>query len=212
MNRLTCLALTCFAATPLCAQMNVDFEGGSLASLLDKIRAETSYNLIGSKMASDVEIPPLQIKEASLMSTLRAVAAISPTDYQVVVDEHRDDANKSVYTVKVFHSGQTGPRPSIQSRTVLFSLQNMTRRPQSVPEREGMTLTVESILNAVDAALGVADDGTKAKLQYHEDSDLLFIRGTNNQIGLVSNVLETLENNIDAVRLDAIRSAVKKER
>ncbi len=54
--------------TPLTAQISIDFKGGSLGSLLDKIRAETDYNLIASKMASDVALPALQIKEASLLA------------------------------------------------------------------------------------------------------------------------------------------------
>ena len=177
--------------TPLTAQISIDFEGGSLGSLLDKIRAETDYNLIASKMASDVALPALQIKEASLLSTLRAVASIAPTNYQVVIDEHRDDANRPVFTVKVFYSGPQERQRPPEARTVLFSLQKLTRRPVSVPEQEGMTLSVESILNAVDAALGVSADETKPAIQYHQDSGLLFLRGTNMQIGLVGHPLWT---------------------
>ena len=55
----------------------------------------------------------------------------------------------------------------------------------------------DAVLTAIDTGLGVEGGGTVAKIKFHQDSGLLFVRGTHEQTSMVSSILDALRRRSD---------------
>jgi len=75
----------------------------------------------------------------------------------------------------------------------VFSLRYLTRGT-------GDTLKTQTILMAIDTGLAIEGVGSRAKIKYHEDSGLLFVRGTSEHLRLVTSVLDELRRDVQPSR------------
>ena len=192
--------------------VSVDFEGGTLADFADALRdAGKDVNILLPDTAHDVAVPAVTLRQASVEAALNAVGSIVDPNYLVEVRTQRAGQGNSVHALRVLAKSSqqvsgvvagNGPGSSRPTDVQVFSLRSLT---ESLPgDPEGATNKAETILTAVETGLGVAGEtNSKAVLRYHEDSGLLFVRGTRVETGLVQSILHRMNEHVVQQRMAA---------
>jgi len=188
--------------------ISVRYKGGSLAGFLDLVREQyPKVNIVASPAASDVEVPELKISNAPVYSALVAVSAIAPSDYSVRVEAQPGQGADSepVYAVRV---QRTGPQNvsfggTAKPETALvrvFSIRNMTQVLPGMADDKSLVISADTILLALDTGLGITESKQKATIRYHEDSGLIFVRATPQQMDVVEQTLRSIDNDLSTRR------------
>ncbi len=199
------------AADPV---VSLDFTGGSLADFAAALRkAGNDINIVMPEIAAKVELPALTLSKATVESALRSIGAITSEDTRVRVETLRSVKGTPVYavSVQIRNRRSTGggpvttqmPAPNQEAsplRVSVFSLKFLTDTVPGDSEADGLTMKPETILTAIDTGLGVRVGGSKPEFKYHEDSGLLFTQGNARQIGLVQNIIQSMESDIRRLR------------
>lgn len=200
-------------------RVDLKFEGGSLADLCDELRAASGgANIIAAKLASKVEIPELELKQATVQSALKAVTRIVAAPYHVAVDTEFQGWGKEVYSVAVIdthavNSTQTsrGARAD-QNRVAVFSLAQLTSPLATDPKGYEITLSSKTVLMAIEAGLSVTKRPMDSTMRFHEESSLLFLEGTQTQLTMVEETLDHLRTDVRERRNAAIMAEQQKRR
>lgn len=185
------------AETPV---ISIDFPGGSLRELIDAMRRiDPRLNITASSLAQEVKLPEMSIKGATVINVLTAAAAIAPEAYAVACRDS-GGAGAPVYMVLVQERSQgrgvtsmRGAGPGEPPRGVqVFSLRSLIEPQPGDAKDKPIALPVETVLSAVESGVQMSG-GDAADLKYHRDSRLLLVNGTPAQTGVVSQVLQNLE-------------------
>jgi hypothetical protein len=180
--------------------ISIDFPGGTLSDLLQKLRdTGPRLNITASALASDVPMPELSIKGATLMNVLSAASAIAPQEYQVSC-QLRAGAGEPVYSVIVQNMPQAGVQMApVRREARVFSLRAVIEPQPLDPREKPIALPVETVLSALDAGIRVGTQEA-ASLKFHRDSGLLFVHGLPDQVNVVQEVLRSLLNDQNELR------------
>lgn len=233
MNHARRLALSLILAAPLAAQeeivsaaevvkpqtFSLEFPGGSLSDLIDAIRrAADGANIVASALASEVELPAIMLRNATVQASLMSVRMIAPEHYRVSV-ETQVDSGTPVHSVTV--TGTQNPQlnqPHQDYRGVrVFSIRSLIEAlPSDPPGFADKLLSAATVLSAVENGLEVSRPASHGEvrvegkapwdLRYHEDSKLLFVSAHPDQLVLVQEVLQALEQDVQQARTASLRS------
>lgn len=196
--------------------IDLSFQGGSLADLVAAVKkASDDGNIVASPMAADVPVPALSLKRATILTSLQAVARIVGSPYDARVDVEASGFGNEVYSVAVRKLPQAATQHGAQDdgdRVAVFSLSALTRPLPTDPKDYAVTLSATTVLTAVEAGLSVAENDPSATLKYHEESMLLFVRGSRQQLSVVDQTLDNLRDDLHDRRKAAVVAARDKER
>ena len=183
--------------------------GASLSGLLELIRDKTNANIVASEEADDILLPALSLRGASLGAALEAISQIVPSTYSVKIRANHDAGGKAVYAVQVMSRQRKERRvagPAVPQQEVrVFSLRELIIPPVGADKGEGLTLSDEAVLNAIDVGLNMHKADVKAVMKFHVDSGLLFVRGTAHQLHVCDAVLSNLRNDLMRRRGEFLR-------
>jgi hypothetical protein len=187
--------------------ISLEFAGGSLNQFAASLRkAGTNVNIVMPELASEVPVPALRLTQTTVESALRAVGQMTTQAFRIDVEVMRRSPLESpVYSVAVMDLRPPEQKAPPQREIAVFSLQELTRTMPGDPDDEGLSISADTILTAIDAGLDLGETSRRDKvgIRYHEDSGLLFIRGTREEIRLVEAALQHLRNDLERRRISA---------
>lgn len=180
-------------------KLSIDFAGGMLSDYMDALRKAAGNepcNLVAMGEGPEPIMPALSMREVSL-STAAAVPAQLHENVQLTVVLGQGDV-ASVYSYRYAAWGR-GPS---DRQTQVMSLQSVLDPRPSDPEGVRVSMSSETVLSALDVAAMSAeeDDVAPARIRFHRESQLLFVRGTRRQIEGVEQSLRLLEQDVSARR------------
>ncbi|MEM7199727.1 MAG: hypothetical protein AAF628_05635 [Planctomycetota bacterium] len=168
--------------------VTLQFRGGTLADYVSAVR-ETgpAVNIMLAENADLVPVPAVKLTQVPVSGALQAAASVVGDVAHVDVRCIGGPVGKDIYAVAVQMKGQAGPvtatvqaTPPVKSRVRVYSL-GFTRSEAEV----------KTVLNAVEQGLELCEEASPI-LRFHEDSRLLFVRGSRDQGELVESVLARL--------------------
>ena len=183
--------------------VTLNFKGGTLAQYVVAVRAAgKDINVVVSEHADEVNVPPVALIDAPVESALKAVAELQRDDVRVKIDTLRAGGGAPVHVVSVWQDRARQPGEVSRGREPEVTVHALRSLTDSIP--------ANTILTAVEQGLSMGPHESakgqlpKAELRYHEDSGLLVVRGTPDQVNLVAMILATL-------RSDAAPKAERRE-
>ena len=211
MNPKTKLLAALFAAAPLLAQaqgqtgeqppardpttITLSFDGGTLKDLLDRIRAQApGVNIVASGLAADIFLSAVELRAAPIQAALESITMVVPEPYRAKAIVAPGNG-VPVYSV-IIAANRPPPPPSSEVR--VFTLSTLTKALPTDPVDAPVVLPAKTVLSAIEAGAHVLNQ--QFDLRFHEESGLLFVRGSAEQIELVQQVLGNLQREQERVR------------
>lgn len=196
--------------------ITIDFAGGTLAELVRAMKAaspDRPVNILYSTEAANIPIPPFEVAQADLNSTLRSLAytsAGSPATLgagrTVRWDIH--PVGEGVYAVQIDNSPQyiSTPRGQMLAgqsdrMTVVHAITELTTGAQA--------MSADAVLSAIQAALSIEEAAQEPKIRYHEETGLIFARVSHAQSAIIEQTLVNLGRSAEARQRDSQRSKVQ---
>lgn len=214
-------------ALPRGPLITVNFPGGTMrdyVALVQKAAAPSQVNVVQPPNAAEMKLPEISLKEVTVKSALEAIQ-------WALYDEY---GNPQFGIQASSNDGDTTPLYAV---VVLRNVQQQMGRPQGVPRSQEQRSQIEvfsireliegrgggegdeakqgraNVLSAIEAALRMQrDEGQPPpEIKLHQETSLLIVRGTQDQINIVRSVLNRLRD--DAERRGASsRSQVNRDR
>ena len=153
------------------------------------------------------------VTNADVFETLLSVANITSDAPNRVV---RVDGSGSMFSVTVQdrRPGVAGQRAEKPDQTSLrsWSLVVLTTQPTNLPKDARLSMPAKTILTAIETALAMmeTDQKVKPKIRYHEDSGLLFLLGTKEQLNVVDDTIGNIGSTLNQIRGDAYRASPRR--
>ncbi len=176
------------------AKVSLNFEGGSLSNFVQAVRkaaAPEPFNAIVNGDGAEPVLPPIDLRGVTL-GTLATAAARSAMGTELSVI--RDEDGTAAYVFRYFPPRLAGT----DRHTDVLSLRELFEARPTDPDGVAVTLTPSTVLSAVENAASMGDEPlvAPANIKYHEESALLFIRGTEDQIRAVRTAINLMQNDV----------------
>lgn len=198
--------------------VSMSFAGGTLADFCAQIRAaEPRANIVVATLAADAQLPAMQLRGAGLEQALEGACAVAQSPMLIRMKDFRGPG-EPVFTIMAQEQGQAAAngRPPAAGNPVAAS--SAKARPEVsevyslnrlLEAKDTSGFAVTTVLSAIEAAVG---ERQLATLRFHKESGLLILRGTQDQVALVRDVLGSLERDVmDRRKLDAARKGSQAE-
>lgn len=175
--------------------VTLSFRGGSLKELLDAIRAQAgTVNIVASELAAAVNLPAIELRQAPLQSALESIAMVVPEPYRAKAIASSVALGAPVYSLAIVaNRGGTG---LVEVR--VFSLDALSKPLPGDAGAASTTVAARTVLSAIEVGARVL--GEPIELRFHEESLLLFVKGTKQQLELVQQVLGNLQRDQERQR------------
>jgi hypothetical protein len=173
--------------------VTLKFAGGTMGEFVTMLRQlEPKANVMVAAAAADATLPALDLRGAGLGQVLESACAVAESHREIRVKESRGPG-ESVYaiTARVLPPSQD-PFAARAQRTQVFSLARL------IEGKDGTALSAATVLSAIETAVGGPELLTA--LRYHKESGALFVRGTEEQLGVVSELLVQLDRDAESRR------------
>ncbi|HYE02906.1 MAG TPA: hypothetical protein VD963_06695 [Phycisphaerales bacterium] len=165
-------------------QVSVNFPGGTLQQFVEQLRAasgEDPANIVCHAETSSIAVPPIQLQHVTVGSALAALNYLTygserPVSVTVI------DGPAPVLAVAPMHRSAAGVSTSV------FSLAEII----GAAAGEERQRRVQPVLMAIEAALLFS--GGQGNARFHEDSGLLMVRGSHDDLQLVHSVIAALRD------------------
>jgi hypothetical protein len=182
--------------------VSITFKGGTLAEYAAALRAASDgANILVPEQATDVRVPAITLKDATVFSALEALGELVIDDYQVKVRAIMSPLAQPVYAVRVSRVRAVAGAPGqgmVDERARVVRVFSIKSLIQAHPGDPAEGLKAETILTAIETGLSFTGEAARAKavVRYHADSGILFVHGTLEQVGVVEQVLASLGNDL----------------
>ncbi|MFH2002100.1 MAG: hypothetical protein ABIK28_20670 [Planctomycetota bacterium] len=168
---------------PLATRINIEFPGGTITEFLQLIEKTNGIkpNVIVSKEAAQVKLPPIQLRSAPLAEAIMAIERLEMIDDVLI----RVNETRSVLTVIAYDKKKEQPKsPPFAIESKVFDTSDL------VTEK----LRIVDIVTAINATWEMLDlPPRKPQLKYHEETKLLIVVGSEKAIVAADNVLRELQ-------------------
>lgn len=182
--------------SPADQTVTMQFAGGTLAEFVAALRkSQPKANIVLATVAGSAQVPALELKNAGIEQALEGAAMAAEADFDVRVKEFKG-VGWPVYSIVAYESsrgaattatGAVEPKGPMQH---VFTLNELTdKQPLDVEP-----FTVKTILGAL--RLATEDQRDPPSIRYHEDSGLLLVRGTREQLQVVEQLLSTMRRDL----------------
>ena len=179
--------------------ITIDFKGGTLEQLVDALKEASPVrpvNIIYSAEAADIAIPPFEVADADLGSTLQSLAyssAGSPVTLGAgrMVRWQIHLVGDGVYAVQFDNTPQYISTPRGQ---MLMGQSLHSTAVHTITELTTGTgaMSADDVLSAIQAALAIEGADDETKIRYHEETGLIFARVTRDQGSVIEQTLSNL--------------------
>jgi hypothetical protein len=184
--------------------VTLEFPGGSLAEYVEEVRRRLSApaNIVVSGPAEEVPMPPMALRAVHVQTALEIPTREGRTQigertyYTALRTFPGRDGGTSVYAVVVQAQQPGRTAPPAASDAARAGEQMQHTEVFALRELLEARTKPETILSAVEAALGLDRDGPEAALRFHEPSALLIVRGTSTQVAAVHRVMMELRGSV----------------
>ncbi|MCW5756582.1 MAG: hypothetical protein KIT54_05025 [Phycisphaeraceae bacterium] len=180
--------------------ISINFKGGTLAELVAALKAaspDRPVNIIYSAEAGQIPIPPFEVTDADLYSTLQSLSYTSSgspvtLDFGRLVSWQISRVDYGVFSIQL----SSNPRPVFDSRGRQVQAGGPVNRYttiQTIAELTigGTAMSADDVLSALQAALAM-QGGEEVKLAYHEATGLVFASVTGEQGQVIENTIMML--------------------
>jgi hypothetical protein len=190
--------------------LSVNFGGGTLESYLQalqKAAGDKAVNVVVSAEAKKVELPPIVLRDVTLYTALSAVEAVegeSEHNFGIEPVGNGGDATFAIRYARresqsgVFVPGRA-PGQLVQvpnKRLEVYSIRDLIEPPAGVDGSPQAKVAYESILSAVDAAMGMFGEKEPPKLLFHKETGLLLVSGTQYQTETVDKLIGRIRDDL----------------
>jgi hypothetical protein len=189
------------ASEPL---VTVQFNGGTTAQYIDALRSSSRgspVNVVMSDAAAGAKLPPFSLANAPLSTAIYAIESAAGTTsgnwkiYRIAPGGTVSSSDRGSPAFAIDFVPRAG-RHANDAMLEAFSVQRVLATKES-----GDGVSAGKLLSAIDVALGMqSEDGPRPELKFHEDSGLLFIRGTGDDIRIVSSVISRMSDDLNRTR------------
>jgi hypothetical protein len=175
--------------------LTVEFAGGTVAQYIDSLKKSgKAVNVVASERASKQPLSPISLSQVTVGVAVYAIQAASTS----ATGSWRIDAISGpgprmtpyamagdAFAVDFFPYGKRGEDVVVES----YSLQKILRA-----DGKGGGFDSKVVLTAIETGLKLQNEGGEQPpdLQFHADSGLLFVRGTNAEVRLVGSIVSRL--------------------
>jgi hypothetical protein len=181
--------------------IDLRFAGGSAVAYLDAVRkvAPDVNVVVLDEHVAEVPVMPLELKRVRVATAIEILDGLTRIDGERLVQ---------------LDVGFTGPEPAMRIATVRAEVAgpnapcDQLSHVWTLQEVIGAGTGPQDILMALELALELAELGTEAKLRFHEETKLLIVRGSREQITIVDEVIDRLR---EAMHARAAAAAAAKE-
>ena len=189
------------------------FKGGTYVDYVDAIQSAVvaqyksgPVNILLPALATEVTVPKLTLVNVSVSTALDAATDLTDPPNSISVKQRRAQFGKPVFSIRVRLPKVRKKRGAdVEPQMVrVYSFRLLTESLAGQPS--DVKLTSKTILTAIETGLDFTG-GPEAKLRYHVDSSLLFVRGTPEQTHIIENVVAQLEGDLSRLRQAAERVA-----
>lgn len=178
------------APSPAAPRFDLTFQGGAPSALVEQIAKQSGQapNVIIGESARDITIPPFELFSVTVDEVFVAVSTLF--DFAAGGNQRPviKMTSKGIYIVEVDQEPGARGRPT---------------RPAAPVEPETTTrifhigayladYELEDVTTAIETAWEMAGVEENGRLRYHEETELLFVRGDRLQVGLVEQVLSEI--------------------
>lgn len=189
----------------------IRFDGGNTSdyiALLRRILTDEPLNIVATPEALDHPVQPLSLSRVTIDGALDALELGDPHQ-RLRVSSHRPDGSAAIYSISLlpdrWQRGVSTPPASV----TMFSLSDLIEPLPGSRSDRSLILPLETVLSGIEAAVTVAADdrSTPAQLKYHEDSGLLILRGTGEQLAAADQAVSLMRRDIERRRAAIERAA-----
>ncbi len=192
--------------------VSIDFPGGTINDFIkavQKAAAPAAVNVIRPAEAASVQAPPISLRNVTVKTALESLrfAFQDSGEHRFQVEDFGGDAgSEPVYAVRYGRmSSRAAAPPPADDRTIeVFSIRDLIEPTNPGADPSG-TISRDHILSAVDTALRLDDrqNETPPEIKYHQDTGLLIVRGTGEQVNLIRALLLRVRDDAKSRRSDA---------
>ncbi|HTI98816.1 MAG TPA: hypothetical protein VL527_07920 [Dongiaceae bacterium] len=195
--------------TPALTRFDLDFPGGTPADLVAAIQKAMGkpLNVIIPEEAADTPLPPLKMHDVDVAQLF---AALEPASFKTVAITSGQfpnfPGNRPAYTVGTVGYGfRMGPGQASDNSIWYFHVEKPAA-PPALPEQKERQFcsffqlsslldrgfTVDDITTAIQTGWKMAGISPAPELSYHKETKLLIAYGTEEKIGIIQQVLNSL--------------------
>lgn len=173
------------------------FKGGTLSEFAAALRAASAPQPCNIFISGQGEEPRLPAFEFRGVKIATAATAAERAERTITLSAVQEDDGAPVYVFS-YGSKQRG-----SATTEVLSIRGLLDAEPKDPEGVAVTLTAETVLSAVEGAVSMAEAESVplATIKFHKESGLLFIRGTERQIGAVRSSINLLQSDVQRRRV-----------
>lgn len=185
--------------------VSVHFPGGTLEEYIGALQqaaGDKPMNVVVPASAKKVELPAITLRNVSVFTALSAVRSAFEEN-----SEHRFDVRPVgdpmdlTYAVEYLRVERSAPATrggqAAATRILeVYSIRDLIEPPASAGGEPQAKVEFESILSAVDAAMGMFDEKDPPKLLFHKETGLLLVSGTPYQTEVVGNLIRRIRDDL----------------
>lgn len=174
--------------------VSVNFPGGTVQEYVQLLRtsAKDPVNIAASEQLLSTQIPEIELKNVTLMSALRALGTIGDGAGMIdvrdlsLVGKTGERVGSPVYEV-IWVPRRASEEHAVTTYSLFDRLPALTD--------DDATRMAETLVSAAQAALQMSGSSATWDLKFHRPSRLLLVKGSRNQIEVVSGVVERMTEN-----------------
>ena len=194
--------------------VSIEFKGGTLGDLVKAVRGATKepVNISLQGDAGSIPVEAMSLREVSVGSLLSAALGARAGQ-----PELRGDGSAQTTTLNTEPGAGGGAPIFVITRregvpqgmgypvnmrghepiTDVLSIQKMVTGEGALPP--------EVVLTAIDTGLAMGEAGPRPQIKFHKDSGLLLVRGDQNQVALVGEIVRRMQKDYDTRGSDQVK-------
>lgn len=185
--------------------ISVNFPGGKLSDYVQAIRRaspDQPINIAVQQRAMDVQVPPISVRDVTVYTALSALGGVAEPGENSRIEIHPVGSqvgapeSNPAFVVSVERPMVMTPQGPMSSGVGRFT-RSISLREIIDGGKGGGGMAPEVILSAIEGIAQIErDDIEPALIKFHKDSGMLLIRGTQQQISAIEEVVDRLGSSV----------------
>ncbi|MFG0285872.1 MAG: TolC family protein [Phycisphaerales bacterium JB039] len=188
--------------------VDVSFRGGTVGDYLKALKSAaepTPVNVVASDEVLRLKANPVDLREVQIDTALELLSSAGASERLLIDRMGGSRGSAPVYTLIRIASPQQAfdrqGRPASPSINV-YSVRELIEPEPGAPAV--LTISPETILSSIDAALKLQGPSEDREVMFHEDAAIIIIRGQDRELAVVSNLLSEIRRDLKDRRKSAM--------
>ena len=194
------------AALPTLATVDVSFRGGTVADYLKALKSAadpTPVNVVAGDEVLRLKANPVDLREVGISTALELLGSAGASERLIIDRMGGSRGSAPVYTLirvpsQPFDRQGRPASPSIN----VYSVRELIEPEPGAPAV--LTISPETILSSIDAALRLQGPSEDREVMFHEDAAIIIIRGQDRELSVVGNLLSEIRRDLKDRRKSAM--------